>query len=58
MPQLLLKQSEKHTSEWPDGETVDKIHTRDRSYTKLKLTKLNVEEGLYKEAQITYQNLI
>ena len=38
-----------------DGETAEKIHTRDKLYKKF---KLHVHEEIYKEAQSTVQNLI
>ena len=47
-----------NTSEWFDGETADKIHTRDKLYSRFKLTKLRVDEEIYKEARNVVQNLI
>ena len=47
-----------NTSERFDGETADKIHTRDKLYSRFKLTKLRVDEEIYKEARNVVQNLI
>ena len=47
-----------NTSEWFDGEIADKIHTRDKLYKRFKLTKLHVDEEIYKEARNVVQNLI
>ena len=44
-----------NTSEWFDGEIV---HTRDKLYKRFKLTKLHVDEEIYKEARNVVQNLI
>ena len=40
-----------NTSEWFDGEIADKVHTRDKLYRRFKLTKLHVDEEIYKEAR-------
>ena len=48
----------KNASEWFDGETAEKMHTRDKLYKKFKSTKLHVDEEIYKEARNTIQNLI
>ena len=45
-----------NTSEWFDGKTADKIHTRDKLYIRFKLTKLYVEKEIYKETQNIVQN--
>ena len=45
-------------SEWFDGEIADTIHTRDKLYRRFKLTKLSVDEEIYKEARNVVQNLI
>ena len=45
-------------SEWFDREIADTIHTRDTLYRRFKLTKLPVDEEIYKEAQNVVQNLI
>ena len=47
-----------NTSEWFNGEITDKIHTRDKLYKRFKLTKLHVDEEIYKEARNVVQNLI
>ena len=47
-----------NTSEWFDGEIADRIHTRDKLYKRFKLTKLHVDEEIYKEARNVVQNLI
>ena len=47
-----------NTSEWFDGEIADKIHTRDKLYKRFKLTKLHVDEEIYKEARNVVQDLI
>ena len=47
-----------NTSKWFDGEIADKIHTRDKLYRRFKLTKLHVDEKIYKEARNVVQNLI
>ena len=47
-----------NTSEWFDGEIADKIHTSDKLYKIFKLTKLHVDEEIYKEARNVVQNLI
>ena len=47
-----------NASEWFDGETAEKMHTRDKLYKKFKSTKLHVDEEIYKEARNTIQNLI
>ena len=47
-----------NASEWFDGETAGKMHTRDKLYKKFKSTKLHVDEEIYKEARNTIQNLI
>ena len=39
------------TSEWFHGEIADKIHTGDKVYRTFKLTKLHVDEEIYKEAR-------
>ena len=46
------------TSAWFDGEIADKIHTRDKLYERFSLTKLHVDEEIFKEAQNVVQNLI
>ena len=46
-----------NTSERFDGEMADKIHTRDKLYKRFKLTKLHVEEEIYREARNVVQNL-
>ena len=40
-----------NTSEWFDREIADKIHTRVKLYIRFKLTKLRVDEEIYKQAQ-------
>ena len=47
-----------NTSNWFDGEIADKIHTRDKLYKRFKLTKLQVDEEIYKEARNIVQTLI
>ena len=47
-----------NTSKWFDGEIADKIHTRDKLYERFKLTKLQVDEEIYKEARNIVQTLI
>ena len=47
-----------NTSEWFDGAIADKIHTRDKLYRRFELTKLHVDEEIYKEARNAVQNLI
>ena len=47
-----------NTSEWFDGEISDMIHTRDKLHRRFKLTKLHVDEEIYKEARNVVQNLI
>ena len=47
-----------NTSEWFDGEIADKMHTRDKLYRRFNLTKLHVDEEIYKEARNVVQNLI
>ena len=47
-----------NTSEWFDREIANEIHTRDKLYKRSKLTKLHVDEEIYKEAQNIVQNLI
>ena len=47
-----------NTSEWFDGEIADKIHSCDKLYRRIKLTKLHVDEEIYKEARSVVQNLI
>ena len=38
-------------SEWSDGKITDKIHVRDKLYKRFKLTKLHVDEEIYKVVQ-------
>ena len=45
-------------SEWFDGDIADKKHTRDKLYKRFKLTKLHVDEEIYREARNVVQNLI
>ena len=45
-------------SEWFGGEIAVKIHTRDKLYKRFNLTKLHVDEDIYKEARNVVQNLI
>ena len=47
-----------NTSEWFDGEIAGKIHMCDKLYKRFKLTKLHVDEEIYKEARNVVQNLI
>ena len=47
-----------NTSEWFDGEIADKIHTRKNLCKRFKLTKLHVDEEIYREARNVVQNLI
>ena len=47
-----------NTREWFDGETGEEIYKRDKLHKKFKLTKLHVDEDLYKEARNAVQNLI
>ena len=47
-----------NTSEWFDGEIAEEIPKRDKLYKKIKLTKLHVDEDLYREARNAVQNLI
>ena len=47
-----------NTSEWFDGEIADKIHSHDKLYRRFKLTKLHVDEEIYKEARNIVRNLI
>ena len=47
-----------NTSEWFDWEIADKIHTRQKLYKRSKLTKLHVEEEIYREARNVVQNSI
>ena len=47
-----------NTSEWFDREIANEIHTRDKLYKRSKLTKLHVDEEIYKQAQNIVQNLI
>ena len=42
-----------NTDEWFDGETTEKIATRDKLFRKFKKSKLNMEEIIYKEARNT-----
>lgn len=37
----------RNTSEWSDAKNLEKIYTRDNLYTKYRMTKINVEEGLF-----------
>ena len=36
----------RNTSEWSDAKNLEKIYTQDNLYTKYRMTKINVEEGL------------
>ena len=47
-----------NTREWFDGEIAEEIHKRDKQYKNFKLTKLHVDEDLYREARNAVQNLI
>ena len=47
-----------NTTEWFDGEIVDKIYTREKLYKRFKLIKLRVDEEIYREARNVVQNLI
>ena len=47
-----------NTSEWFDVEIANKIHTCDKLNKRFKLTKLHIDEEIYKEAQNLVQNLI
>ena len=47
-----------NTREWFDGEIGEEIYKRDKLHKKFKLTKLHVDENLYKEARNAVQNLI
>ena len=47
-----------NTREWFDGEIGEEIYKRDKLHKKFKLTKLHVDEDLYKEARNAVQNLI
>ena len=44
--------------EWFDGEIAEEIRKRDKLYKKFKLTKLHVDEDLYRQARNAVQNLI
>ena len=46
------------TREWFDGEIAEEIHKRDKLYKTFKLTKLHVDDDLYREARNAVQNLI
>ena len=43
---------------WFDEEIADKINTREKLYKRFKLTKLRVDEEIYREARNVVQNLI
>ena len=47
-----------NTREWFDREIANEIHTRDKLYKRFKLTKLHVDEEIYKEARNVVQKLI
>ena len=47
-----------NTREWFDGEIGEEIYKRDKLHKKFKLTKLHVDEDLYKEARNAVQNYI
>ena len=47
-----------NTREWFDGEIAEEIHKRYKLYKKFKLTKLHVDQDLYREARNAVQNLI
>ena len=47
-----------NTRKWFDGEIAEEIYKRDKLHKKFKLTKLHVDEDLYKEARNAVQNLI
>ena len=47
-----------NTREWLDGEIPEEIHKRDKLYEKFKLTKLHLDEDLFREAWNAVQNLI
>ena len=45
-------------SKWFNGEIADKIYTCDNLYRKFNLTKLHVDQEIYKEGRNTVKNLI
>ena len=47
-----------YSHDWFDGEIVDKIILRDKRLKKLKASRLNIDEQLYKEAKKMYRNLL
>ena len=47
-----------NTRGWFDGEIADKIHTHEKLYKRFKLTKLHVDEEIYREVQNLVENLI
>ena len=44
--------------DWFDGEILDKIILRDKCLKKLKASRLNIDEQLYKEAKVNVQKNI
>ena len=47
-----------NTRKWFDGEIAEEIYKRDKLHKKFKLTKLPVDEDLYKETRNAVQHLI
>ena len=47
-----------NTREWLDGEIGEEVYKQDKLHKKCKLTKLYVDEDLYKEARNAVQNSI
>ena len=47
-----------YSHDWFDGEILDKLILRDKSLKKFKVSRLNIDEQLYKEAKINVQKLI